>query len=546
MPLKKLSSRTSVGRKVATSTTNTAVNLNAPVGGLNFIVPITQQKPEDAVQLVNMICRPYGVELREGYQQWVTANGQGIAYTLMAYLGADQTTNKLFAAYGDNSVYDVTERDNEGLEITITGQTVPGECSHVNFVTDGGTYLLAVFQGAGYYVYNGTTWAAVEVGPEAGKISFPAGDTTTIDELAFVTLWKNRVWFIKHNSSKAFYLPVGQYTGVLEVFDFGALFMHGGRLEMLASWTMDGGAGIDDKLIVISQTGDLLIYEGTDPSEANAFNMVGRWFVGRAPAGRRFVSEYGGDIIIVSHNGIVFLSNLLQLGGKFHNHVLASGKVSSMIANEVSKLEGKKYWEIVYLPKKQIALINSPNLSETSYTQYIYEVNTHGWSTFQSIPMVSAVNFMGELYFSHSNGTICKGLIGDSDNADLDDNAGAEIVGTVQTSWNSFNSPQTIKKFMLVQPYFIAEAPPSIKVQLNVDWSTQRVAGAPGFQPPIAARWDQAIWDQAKWAGGKKSFNTWSGVDGIGRFASLQMSIVGIPGTLFTNFVMVCESGGIL
>jgi hypothetical protein len=523
------------------------LNLPSPTNGLNYLVPITQQDPKDATVLNDMVPRPYGVELRKGWRVHQDPLG-GSVNTLFKHFPAEGLAfSKLFAGVSNGNIYDVTIRGSAPLSLTIPGQEVAGEFYTTNFVTEGESYLCLVSKGGGYWVY--TTiggWVNIPAGTGAMKLEFPALDTTEPTDFAYITVWKNRLWFVKANSGIAYFLPVGQVAGVLEVFDFGPQFKSGGSLEALTSWTVDGGDGIDDKLVVFGGGGDLLIYQGTDPSSATDFSMVGRWFYGIPPYGRRFFSDYGGDTVIVSARGLVFLSELLQFGGKFKDFHNASGKINQVIAASVARTRSQPYWEVLYLFAEQLILFNTPDTSVSFDQQLVYEINSNGFAWFTGMKMNTVTFFDDSPYFGTSDGYVCQALVGRTDGELLDGTPGQTLEGEVQTAWQGQPDPSVFKRYLMVEPYFISTGPPSVKVQVNIDWSFTGTAGSPGFVQPEDSVWDTGLWDVARWAGTRNSYKGWAGCEGLGHFASLRLAIRGEPGTIFTNFVLIAEAGGVL
>jgi hypothetical protein len=547
MPLQTVKPRTRFGRRVATVQSNQSFNFPAPVAGLNYLNPITQQDPKDAVVLTNLIPRPYGVELRRGWRVHQNTLG-GVVNTLMDYTPKEgRDFSKLFAALNNNEIWDVTDAGSPTLAVTVPVQLEPGNFSFTNFSTDGQSYLCIVADRAGYWTYDSINgWVQVTIGAGPGQVTFPSGDTTTLEDLDYVTIWKGRLWFIKNDSTIAYFLPIGQVAGALETFDFGALFPNGGRLEALSTWTMDGGNGIDDRLVVFGSGGDLLIYEGTDPADPALFSLVGRWFYGRPPVGRRFFSEYGGDIAIITTRGLLFLSELLQFAGKFRDFVQAAGKVNQVLARTVSESLNSPYWEIKYLLSEQLIIINTPDTRAISDRQLAFEINSLGFVWLRGMTMRTCNFFKDNLYFGTDSGEVNVAFVGNTDGQTLDGMPGLDIEGEVQTAWVPCGDPSKVKRYIMVEPYFIAPMAPSVKVQINSDWSFQSVPGSPSFAMDDYARWDVVRWDEAKWVGSVNSFKAWTGTNGIGHFSSIRILIRGLPGTIFTNYVIVVESGGIL
>ena len=76
------------------------------------------------------------------------------------------------------------------------------------------------------------------------------------------------------------------------------------------NWSLDGGDGIDDYLVVVGSSGDVSVWQGTDPK--SDFGTVGSWQIGDIPYGRRIGVEYGGDLFLLSIYGLISLSSLLN------------------------------------------------------------------------------------------------------------------------------------------------------------------------------------------------------------------------------------------
>src|SRR5690606_28396312 len=125
----------------------------------------------------------------------------------------------------------------------------------------------------GYYLYTESsgTWSTPSVTGPTGK-------------LVFVTVWKNRIWFIEKDSTNAWYTTSGTFQGALTKFNFGNKFRYGGILTALYDWTLDSGTGADDLLVSVSSAGDVVVYSGTDPSSPATFAQIGVWFIGALPA----------------------------------------------------------------------------------------------------------------------------------------------------------------------------------------------------------------------------------------------------------------------
>lgn len=538
VPLKPSPYNTRGRRRTAASQTHMAHMNGAPVAGLDVTQTLVGADPLTAITLNNLIPRVYGCTLRAGYSQWATGLA-GEVRSLMPY--NTPTGTQLFAASSNGSIYDVSSPSLVPPTPIYSHPVadVLGEWYSINFVAAGGNYLLSVCAGEGYHIYNGTTWLEVSQGTGAGQIN---GLDPAL--FAYIFQWKGRVWFLRKDSAIAYYLPTGQITGTVTPFDFGPFLQHGGPLAVGYNWTVDGGEGIDDKLVLFSLEGDVLIYGGTDPSDASKFAKQGSYFLGHLPSGRRCVSQYGTDLAILSEKGLCFLSELLRGQGFFSNAPIAQ-RVNSSLAQEVSKKMTQRYWELVFLPHEQLIVINTPT-SNAQDKQWAYEVNTKAFCTLTRMPMLCIAAFDRQTFFGDADGNVWLAFSGSSDGS-VGATRGADLEGVVVSAFLPFGEPFRKKIFLMARPAFLAPIAPAIKVTINADWSFNQPKGSPQFTPPEGSSlWDSGIWNQTVWNGSEQSYAAWVGVEGEGFYGALSMKIRGEPGTTFVSWQLLTQPGGVL
>jgi hypothetical protein len=540
-----------VKRTSATQSHNAAGPYPAPNGGLDYMQQLTSANPLTANTLENLIPRVYGCELRKGYMQWVGGLNAEVR-SLLPYTGSTGD-NVLFAATALGAIYDVTASSPTPTAPVFTHPSadVFGECYSINFAAGDKHYLLVVSAGVGYLIYDGTTWTNVAQGTDPGEINGPPSDEgLPVDpiEFSYIFQWKGRVWFLKRNSAIAYYLPIGQITGQVHAFDFGPLLPHGGPLEIGANWTVDAGDGIDDKLVLFSLEGDILMYAGTDLTDATKFAKEGSYYVGHLPLGRRCVARFNTDLAILTEKGLGFLSEVLRGEGFFKNAETAQ-RVNAALSKQVTDHMTQKYWELVFLPHEQMIVINTPTTSAVDM-QWAYEVNAKAFCTLTRMPMLCVIASDRRTFFGDLQGNVWLGFEGSSDGAKNVGGVltrGADVEGAVVSAFLPHGEPFRLKTFLLVRPTFLASSPPSIKVTINSDWTFNAPKGAPQFTPAAGSSlWDTGIWNQTVWNGSDKSFGAWVGVNGIGYFGALSMKVRGEPGTTFVSWQILTAQGGVL
>jgi len=239
------------GRQRGQPQLTSGVFLPAAQGGINNLQGIVNTPPEDALFLFNMYPKEFGTAVRNGTKEWCepVPLGDGVK-TIIPFNAAECECeiDKLFAVTNDG-IYDISTEGGAPAKVYDwpAKTTRAGWCSWHYYTTIAGSFLLVCDLENGYVVYDETadTWAPGAVtGPDPG---------VTLD---FVMVWKNRVWLVEQSSGRAWYLPVGQLTGDATAFTFGNKFKYGGYLKGLYNWTVDGGEGVDDYLVAVSEAGD--------------------------------------------------------------------------------------------------------------------------------------------------------------------------------------------------------------------------------------------------------------------------------------------------
>lgn len=524
----------------------------APTIGLDLSQPLTHQDPRAANFLDNFFTRRYGPELRSGSTRWIS-NLSSPVYSLMSYLPPRGTGSlfdaKLFAACENGNIYDVTDQQNEAfvpvVAVNIPGQLEPGVFSWTNFATLATNYLCICSAGGGYWTYDATGgWVnrTPSITPAAGLAAAANWD--------FVMSWKNRLWFIQNNTSDAWYLTVNAIAGAAANFDFGPLFVHGGDLRAMATWTLDAGNGVDDKLVIYADGGDILIYEGTDPTTAATFRIVGKWYGGKPPSGRRFMSKYGGDLAFISELGVDYMSRIFQGRGVVDPEVEKQDparRFNETIGRDVRATRGLNFWSYIWLASEEAAIITTPHTAAQTGYQYCFTPLPQGWSRHIGMGMSCAEEHDGALYFGTNDGTVLKAFEGATDDELSDGTVGRTVIGQVQTAFIApAQDRASLKRPQLVQPIFISSAPPMVTVQVLTEWTIQTIASAPPFVDLADPIWDTSLWDQAFWSAETQTYMVWIGVSGLGAYASLRIALAAAPRTVFTAWKYIYEPGGMM
>ena len=520
--------------------------LTMPVGGLNFIASTLNFPETDAYLVDNIIVRPFGCEIRKGWKRWfpVANKFAGTVRTVMAFNGTNPTNNKLFCSPSTNGqIYDITLPNVAPVSVLTPGgsPTTLGLWHSVQFVTPAGAFLAAVCEGSGYYLYS------TAGGWVAQALTFPVGDTSTVADFSFIFTWKNRIWFLKRNSSVAYYLPVSSIAGTLESFDFGPQLLHGGFMQFGVSWTYDSGSGIDDSLILVSSGGDLLLWEGTDPASPTTFALKGVWYIGRQPIGRRNFCQHGGNTLLLSEYGVTNVSDLVA--GRLHTSGIAQGlgyKVNTRLARIVSQTMTSEYWFLLPYPTEEILTLGTPYTDPQIGILQSYTMNsiTQAWSTYSNMDMLCACLYDGQYIFGTRTGEVGIGFVGTRD-GDYSDGStlGVEVTARIQTGFHALGSPTMNKRALRTKFYGLAEGDPAIYVVFKEEYDLNQLLNVNSPVNTSKSVWDTAKWDQTLWDLQRGSFRRWIGVGATGKKLSMQCAVRGSGETLLTDYEVLFEEG---
>ena len=111
----------------------------APVRGLNYRDALAAMRPDDALLLENLVCRPSYLECRKGWTPHVTGI-TGTVETLMTYSKPDGT-DQLIGVAG-TSMYNVTAAGAVGAAV-VTGLT-NAQWAYTQVSNTAGNFLICV------------------------------------------------------------------------------------------------------------------------------------------------------------------------------------------------------------------------------------------------------------------------------------------------------------------------------------------------------------------------------------------------------------------
>jgi hypothetical protein len=577
----------------------TTASIPAPLGGWNARDSLANMDVMDAVQMDNFFPTPTDVTLRKGYKKYSTGI-TGKVNSLMNYSGP--TAQVLFAAAGTKiyqadgapatvkvtgltsdkfqhinistpggnflvacngsdpvQIYDgtnwfsvattetaqtISSITHVGAVATVTTASAHGLVTGNRIVVSGATPT--DYNGAYVITVTGTTTFTYTMATTPASNATVVGSYTVlgitgVNSSTFinVNLFKNRLYFTQKDTLKCWYLPVESIGGAASPLDFGSIARNGGYLQAMGTWTLDAGQGADDYAVFVTNMGEVIVYNGTDPSTAATWALKGVWQLGQT-FNRRCFFKWSGDLLLLTQDGLVPLASALQ-SSRLDPRVNLTDKIFYAVSQAASSYYNNFGWQINYFAAENMLILSIP--ANTGMEQYVMHTITKSWARFTGIEAYCwEVHDKSGMYFGGD------GFVGEFYTAFSDN--GSNINATVQQAYNYFDSRGQQKRFTMVRPILLTDnGVPGIYVALNTDYQTQNQLGQVQFSASAysVGVWDSGKWDQSVWGGYLTVNKDWQGVTGIGYCGSISLNMAsqGIDvHWASTDFVM--EKGGVI
>jgi hypothetical protein len=517
----------------------------APTLGMDTVSSGVSMPVGYSIYSYNLIGAEYGLRSRLGWREWVTGLNSEQVRSILPFTGSvgNGTSNRLFACT-ETGIWDVSASTTTPTQVVVFGTTGPDAGWGISTVfvnSDGDHHLCYCDEANGYYVYQEfpETWTAG---------GLPANPVTGVDpaDLAFVMGWKNRLWFVEKDTASGWYLDIGAVTGAATKFNFGARFKAGGDLRGLWSWTHDGGQGSDDDLVAVSGGGDVVIYRGTDPAQAETFALTGVWYAGSVPAGRKICTDFGGELLLMSSTGIQSLSKL-QAGGGVYSTQYETARIANLFGQLQASYSANRGWSMRIHPKDSALIVTVPIASGAATQQLVMSLTTKGWHQYRDMPMgVCAEPWGGTLYFGTEDGRVCIND-GDVDGVLLaDPNSYDPIYWSLLTGFTNMGRP-TQKQVHMLRPTVLSQGgsiPYSIMARYK--WDLSEISAITSTPTATGSVWDSALWDAAVWGGSYNAQQTVHGSYGMGPEVAVAMRGAASSRMTLTGIDVEYEEGGFL
>ena len=487
-------------------------SIPAPIGGWDASSPLAAMPIQNAQILDNWIPRAGYVELRRGFVPQQTGFGSPIE-TLMPYRGGP-SGDLLFAASG-GKIYDVTTQNAPPGAPAYSGAG-SNRWNSTSFANAAGAWIIACNGHDAPIGYNGGSWAALPT------LSGTSGPIT----LAPATLFnafahKGRLYYLEQGSLRVWNPAAGAVGGACTLLDLSPVFSKGGRLVCGANWSSQLGLTADDFAVFMTDQGQLAVYQGIDPTSAPDFSLIGVYDLG-PPLGPRAMVKFGGDLAIVTSDGVIPLSQALKLDRSQQNEVALTAKILNAFGVAVKAYGANYGWQGLLYPGTSpsddaeaaggsLAIFNIPLTTLGASMQFVQNVLTGAWCRFLNLDAFCWELANGRVYFGGAAGGY-QWDAGGSGN-------GVPIVGDIKSAFTDFGDRGRQKRFTMIRP--LLNTTPLVQPALEIDVDYQE--SEPTAVPTVVGQGDTAAQIRYDWTSA-------SGIGYVGA-ARLQVNLVGDTST---------------
>ena len=427
-----------------------------------------------------------GVSLRGGCDRWCTLPEATPIYSMFEYDSG--IVHKMFAG-NQTKLYDVSTTT---PALVKSGQT-SGNYASAQFANASGDYLMVVNDKGDYPLrYDGSGWTTLSSGQI--NASGPGSSfVTNGHNLSYVCKYRNRLFFIEMNSMQAWYLPLDAIQGTLSLIPLSGAASKGGKLLFCATWSIDAGDGIDDKLVFCTDRGELLVFTGSNPADAANWHQEGRYEIS-PPMGMNAHLAVGGDLLIATIDGIVPISGAITKSRAELELAAITRQIKPMWRAEVLE---KREWPWTMCKWDEYGAIFVAVPGSASGKERVLAVNaaTGAWARYTGWDVTCFARMTSLMFFGTQTGKIMQ-----ADRGGYDD--GMPYVATLVGGWEVFQSPSQTVTWRQARAAFTARPREPFIPQLSS--TTDYVVTIP--TPPLAGPdpgpldlWDEGEWDSSEW-----------------------------------------------
>lgn len=211
---------------------------------------------------------------------------------------------------------------------------------------------------------------------------------------SFVGVANNQLCFGVNSSLSFYFLPVGNISGAASLFDLSTAIgstRKGGSLVAIHTLPRDSGMGMQDYVCMFTDQGEVIVYKGNDFSDPTNFEFCGLYQT-YPFAGKNFITKYGNDLLLLTTNGIMTMSDIISTSLSQSTGAIFSSPINQQFTTYNYALRG---FEGCVVPQEDFILFNIPRPNDKSI-QWVMDLATHRWSSFVDIDAHCIANIQND------------------------------------------------------------------------------------------------------------------------------------------------------
>jgi hypothetical protein len=421
---------------------------------------------------------------------WGEVSDASRAPIISSFTYATGATNRRMYFATTTTIYDVTTT----TPVVIKSGQANGNYSSSQMANAAGDHLIVVNDAGDFPLrFDGASWTTLN----ADQITGPPGSAVEHGRnLVHVCKYRNRWFFIELNSMNAWYLGLNSIGGALLQIPLSGAATKGGKLLYCATWSIDAGDGIDDKIVFGTDLGEIIVFTGSDPSNAAAWRQEGRYDMS-PPMGKNATLSIGGDLLVACVDGILPTSGAITKDKAELELAAVTRAIKPMWRQEV--LDKRSWaWTMCKWDPYGGVFVTWPGGPPGEYRCAVVNAATGAWCRYTGWDATCFAKMNDDMFFGTQTGRVMQADRTGTDN-------GAPYVCTMVGGWEVFQSPSQTITWKQARASFSARPDEQFIPQLS--GTTDYVITLP--TPPMAAAdsagldlWDSGRWDSARWDSG--------------------------------------------
>lgn len=382
----------------------------------------------------------------------------------------------------------------------VTGGTSSASGTILSDSDSGATGTLTIYKVTGTFQDNealtdplGGSATANFAGTWAARVSeqyYLGSSGYTLDPADVIAGWlyAKRLFMIEKESLRAWYLPVASISGTALSVDLSGVFIRGGSLLFGAAWSQDSGDGTDDRCAFFTDQGEVAIFAGTDPSDADLWAQIGRYDLS-TPMGKLASVQFGGDVVTCTVDGAIPLSAVVTKDPAQLSLAAVSRTIEPEWKREALRREDVP-WQVVKWAAKNMAIVSLPVINSTTPAGcLVVNLETGAWAKYTGWDVRSLCVFNDQVYFGTTTSQVFLAEAGGLDNGTAYE---CRLAGLFEPLGQQ---GQTVAA-KLVRATFRAGTDFIAKVSLSSNYNTQFPTSPAGAEADTTASvWDTDTWD---------------------------------------------------